>query len=182
MKKWIGVSVIAALTFTALKFLEPAVAWASCSLKTWSGGNVVLPTDLNSNFACLNTNLKGSGNTLITSSDFATGALTRTNWAPISTAPAGIWASTATCSAVGTCNSVVTSSLMTVSLFDAGTYSVVVSPSRADNSYVASVTSNDGLTLCKAVSYATGGFNVVCNNTSATPTNASFTILLWDDE
>jgi hypothetical protein len=193
MRKWIGVSVVTVLTVIALRLLEPAVAWANCSLKTWSGGNVVLPTDLNSNFACLNTNLKGAGNTLITTSDIASGSITaslmatgvisRTNWTPISTSPTAVWFSTLSTCSSGTCPSAFSSGFGSVTHSSTGVYSVGVSPARPDATYAPVVNSNGGSATCVPSSLGTSSFTVSCfANSSGNPADTNFYIVLWDDE
>lgn len=158
----------------------PAQSLAACAIHTWNPGDTFRATDLNSGFSCINGALKGSGFTLITSGDIAVGALTRANWAPITTVPASIWTSTTAACTSGTCTALLTSGQLTVTHTGPGAYSVAISPARADTTYWPTVVSNGG--LCTFNTLATSSFNVACVNLSNAPTDEPFAIYLYDDE
>lgn len=180
------IMVITVLTVIAMKILEPAYVQAACTLKTWSGGNVVLPTDLNTNFSCLNSNIKGSGFSLITSSDIVTSgptAINHTNMVSPLLMPVAMWyGGTSACTQNGACSANVNYGA-TVTRTAQGTYTVTNSPARADSTYVALAASEDGISTCHANTYATGTFQVVCNATATnTATDAPFIVFVYDDE
>lgn len=159
----------------------PATSFAACSLHTWNQGDVFRATDLNSNLVCMNNALKGSGFTLIGSTDLAVGSLTRANWAPISTVPASVWFGVAAACSSGTCSAAFTSGQMTVTHTATGTYNVAISPARADSTYWPAVIANTP-GLCQFSGVSASSFSIGCVNTSNAAADESFAIYLYDDE
>ncbi len=153
---------------------------ATCSLKTWSAGNVVLATDLNTNFSCINNALVG-----LTDSNVAAGAgIQYTKLQYPSNYPKA-WASTggstSACS-TGTCT-IYGSRITSVTFVSTGVYTVLFSYTAPNNNYgvVASAMSTVDAT-CLANALTTTGFTLSCFNSAGSAANGTFTFFVFDDD
>lgn len=162
--------------------LVAGVALAS-SIKSWSAGENVLNSDLNSNFShvhtqaeALVTNAKVSSGAAIAHSKLATPALVPKAWGRV----------TAACSS-DPCTLTAGSGISVVHYVSAGVYTVTLSTARGGAAvYMATVTAEDASNprACRVTGYASATvFNISCHDL-ATPTaaNSGFNFVVFDDD
>jgi hypothetical protein len=161
------------------------VAYATMP-KTWSNGDKVAASDLNSNFAHTETYLKGAGHTLIVNADISGSAviahskLATPALLPKAMATIGVGAGASTACAAGTCTLAQNSGLSSVTWGSTGNYTVTLSQARANAVYAGVVMPHTSAN-CYTDTYTTSSFAVHCQDL-ATPSaaNAAFTVLVYD--
>lgn len=191
---------------TNLKYLAPlllgfaAMAWATMP-KTWSTGERVTATDLNSNFSHAEANLKGSGHTLIVNADISgSAAITHSKMATPALLPKawGVVGLTGACNggaAAGTACTVDANSGVTAvkSNGTTGEYRVDLAFSPANAVYGVMVTSMTrdaycvvdltSLALQAGAGDANGtNFVISCETDASADVNAVFTFTVLDND
>lgn len=154
------------------------IAYAG-SIKTWSNGEVIQSTDLNTTLAHIHTAAEAS----ITNAKVSTGAaIAHSKLATPALIPK-VWAVVALCT-TGTCTIQADSGINTVvaGVTD-GEYTIDFDTDRANANYATFITTNGAVsTFCSVTAYLTTGITIDCENDAGADTDVGFSIMVLDND
>lgn len=154
------------------------------AIKTWVSGETLTAADLNSNFAHIhNSMVGGHGARLVNADVSASAAISHTKMATPALLPKA-WAFVGAAGACGAspCTISASSGVSGVTRGGAGTYSVTLSPARANAVYGVLVTSGTGALYCIGIPASALLVTVVCYDAAGAVTDATFTVQILDDD
>lgn len=168
-------------------FAALGVTAASASaIKTWSSGEVLTASDLNAALAHLHTNLGHGHGAIVVNADIsAAAAIAHPKMATPALLPkAWVYAGQAgVACTVSPCTMYAQSGFTSVTRTGAGNYLGTLSiAARPDVNFAAIATSNFAALYCISVPASTTTINVVCYDATGVATDASFSLLVMDND